>query len=81
MLWGAVEALRVWEATETAGTIVAVSSAHARHAAAGFGINEMTKASIEALIRNIAVTQRFSGSSGGRRRSWCDFGAGAPGVL
>ena len=55
MLWGAIEALRVWEATGTAGTIVAVSSVHARHAAAGSGIYEMTKASIEAMIRNIAV--------------------------
>jgi 3-oxoacyl-[acyl-carrier protein] reductase len=56
MLWGAVEALRVWETAGSAGTIVAVSSVHARHAASGSGIYEMTKASVEALVRNIAVT-------------------------
>jgi NAD(P)-dependent dehydrogenase (short-subunit alcohol dehydrogenase family) len=56
MLWGSIEALRTWEATGTTGTIVVTSSVHARHAASGSGIYEMTKASIEALIRNIAVT-------------------------
>lgn len=56
MLWGSIEALKVWESTETSGTIVVTSSVHARHAAAGSGIYEMTKASIEAMTRNIAIT-------------------------
>lgn len=56
MLWGTIEALRVWQETGTAGAIVVTSSVHARHAASGSGIYEMTKASIEALIRNIAIT-------------------------
>jgi NAD(P)-dependent dehydrogenase (short-subunit alcohol dehydrogenase family) len=34
---------------------------HARHAAAGSGIYEMSKAAIEALIRNIAVTYGTQG--------------------
>ncbi|BBY65525.1 SDR family NAD(P)-dependent oxidoreductase [Mycolicibacterium helvum] len=56
MLWGAIEALRVWETTGKSGAIVVTSSVHARHAASGSGVYEMTKAAIEALIRNIAVT-------------------------
>ncbi|MGV9803291.1 SDR family NAD(P)-dependent oxidoreductase [Mycobacterium sp. NPDC003449] len=56
MLWGVIEALRVWESTGSAGTIVVTSSVHARHAAAGSGIYEMTKAAVEALIRNVAIT-------------------------
>ncbi len=56
VLWGALEALRVWEDTDAAGTIIAMSSVHARHAAAGSGVYEMTKAAVEALVRNIAVT-------------------------
>lgn len=56
MLWGSIEALRVWEAAGTHGTIVVTSSVHARHAASGSGIYEMTKASIEAMIRNIAIS-------------------------
>lgn len=56
MLWGTIEALRVWDAAQTSGAIVVISSVHARHAAAGSAIYEMTKSSIEALVRNIAVT-------------------------
>lgn len=56
MLWGSIEALKAWESAGTAGTIVVTSSVHARHAASGSGVYEMTKASIEALIRNIAVS-------------------------
>lgn len=56
MLWGAIEALRVWQSTGGSGSIIATSSVHARHAAAGSGIYEMTKAAIEALVRSIAIT-------------------------
>lgn len=56
MLWGSIEALRVWEEAGDPGAIVVTSSVHARHAASGSGVYEMTKAAIEALIRNIAVT-------------------------
>jgi NAD(P)-dependent dehydrogenase (short-subunit alcohol dehydrogenase family) len=56
MLWGATEALRAWGTTQSTGVIVVISSVHARHAAAGSGVYEMTKAAIEALVRNIAVT-------------------------
>ncbi len=56
MLWGATEALRVWEAKQSPGVIIVISSVHARHAAAGSGVYEMTKAAIEALVRNVAVT-------------------------
>jgi NAD(P)-dependent dehydrogenase (short-subunit alcohol dehydrogenase family) len=61
MLWGSIEALRTWESTGTAGAIIATSSVHARLAASGSGIYEMTKASIEALMRNIAVTYGHRG--------------------
>lgn len=61
MLWGAREALRTWQTTGTAGTIVVVSSVHARHAAPGSGIYEMTKASLDALARNIAVSYGAEG--------------------
>ncbi|MCV7229483.1 SDR family NAD(P)-dependent oxidoreductase [Mycolicibacterium komossense] len=56
MLWGAIEALRTWESNRSPGVILVTSSVHGRHAAAGSGVYEMTKAAIEALIRNIAVT-------------------------
>lgn len=56
MLWGSSEALRIWKASGRPGTIVVTSSVHARHAASGSGIYEMTKAAIEALARNIAIT-------------------------
>jgi NAD(P)-dependent dehydrogenase (short-subunit alcohol dehydrogenase family) len=55
-LWGAVEAIREWRAKSTPGVIVAISSVHARHAAPHYAIYEMTKAAIEALVRNLAVT-------------------------
>lgn len=61
MLWGSIEALRTWKATGTAGTVIMTSSVHARHAAEGSGIYEMTKASIEALVRNIAVSYGAQG--------------------
>lgn len=61
MLWGAIEALRVWESAGTAGTVVVTSSVHAHHAASGSAIYEMTKSSIEALTRNIAVTYGHKG--------------------
>ena len=56
MLWGSIEALRTWETAGTAGAIVVTSSVHARHAASGSAVYEMTKSSVEALIRNIAVS-------------------------
>lgn len=61
MLWGAIEALRTWQSTGEPGAIVLTSSVHARHAASGSGIYEMTKAAIEALVRNIAVTYGHRG--------------------
>lgn len=56
MLWGAIEAVRTWHRTDTTGTVIAISSVHARHAAAGSGVYEMTKAAIDALVRNLAIT-------------------------
>lgn len=56
MLWGSIEALRTWQTMKAPGVVVVTSSVHARHAASGSGVYEMTKAAIEALVRNIAVS-------------------------
>lgn len=56
LLWGAAEAIGEWTANDHPGTIVVISSVHARHAFPGHAVYEMTKAASEALIRNIAVT-------------------------
>lgn len=59
--WGAAEAIRAWRANGTPGVIVAISSVHARHAAHHYAVYEMTKAAIEALVRNVAVTYGAEG--------------------
>lgn len=61
LLWGAAEAVAHWSETGSAGTIVVISSVHARHAAERHPVYEMTKAAAEALVRSIAVTYGRAG--------------------
>jgi len=56
LLWGTAEAVDEWTSTGRPGTVVVVSSVHARHAYPHHAVYEMTKAAGEALVRNIAVT-------------------------
>lgn len=56
LLWGAAEAVAEWTETASTGTVVVISSIHARHAAERHPVYEMTKAAAEALVRSIAVT-------------------------
>jgi len=56
MLWGIAEAVRGFLAMGRPGAIVAISSIHAHRADPSHALYEMSKASVEALVRNVAVT-------------------------
>ncbi|MFT4280308.1 SDR family NAD(P)-dependent oxidoreductase [Microbacterium sp.] len=58
-LWGTAAAVR--SMVGRGGSIVNISSVHARAAYAGYGVYEMTKAAIEALTRSAAVAYGADG--------------------
>lgn len=64
-LWGTQAALAAWTAPDgrapAGAAIVNISSVHGRRAFPGHGVYEMTKAAIEALTRNVAVTYAAQG--------------------
>lgn len=64
-LWGTQAALAAWTsggaAAPAGAAIVSISSVHGRRAFPGHGVYEMTKAAIEALMRNVAVTYAAQG--------------------
>lgn len=55
-LWGTQTAVRTWLDAGRPGALVAISSVHGRRAYPDHGVYEMTKAAIEALTRNVAVS-------------------------
>ena len=59
--WGCSAAVGRFLRQGNGGSIVNISSIHGRMGAADFGAYEMTKAAIEALTRNVAVTYGGSG--------------------
>lgn len=60
-LWGTRTAVAAWLDAAQPGALVNISSVHGRRAYPGHGVYEMTKAAIEALTRNVAVTYAASG--------------------
>lgn len=54
--WGTTVAINEWCETGSRGAIVNISSVHGRRAYPDYAVYEMTKAAIEALTRNVAVT-------------------------
>ncbi|MCG2800991.1 MAG: SDR family oxidoreductase [Cellulomonas sp.] len=60
-LWGTRTAVSTWLAQSRPGALVAISSVHGRRAYPDHGVYEMTKAAIEALTRNVAVTYAAAG--------------------
>jgi NAD(P)-dependent dehydrogenase (short-subunit alcohol dehydrogenase family) len=60
-LWGTQTAVAHWLEESTQGDIVNISSVHGRRAYPDHAIYEMTKAAIEALTRNVAVTYAAAG--------------------
>lgn len=59
--WGSTTAVLALRAANSPGSIVNISSVHARRAYPGHAVYEMTKAAIEALSRNLAVTHAAEG--------------------
>lgn len=60
-LWGTRTAVAGWLAAERSGALVNISSVHGQRAYPGHAVYEMTKAAIEALTRNVAVTYAAQG--------------------
>ena len=56
VLWGTCDAVHAWLSAGTGGTVVVITSIHARRASPHHAVYEMTKAAGEALVRNVAVT-------------------------
>lgn len=54
--WGCTEAVSSFTSRKIPGTIVNISSVHGRRAWRDHAVYEMTKAAIDALTRNVAVT-------------------------
>ncbi|QJU55280.1 SDR family oxidoreductase [Herbiconiux sp. KACC 21604] len=59
--WGTAQAISAFTRAGTRGSIVNISSVHAHQAHPGYAGYEMTKAAIEALTRNAAVTYGVRG--------------------
>lgn len=60
-LWGCQAAVASWLRTGNRGAIVNISSVHGRRAYPSHAVYEMTKAAIEALTRNIAISHAADG--------------------
>jgi NAD(P)-dependent dehydrogenase (short-subunit alcohol dehydrogenase family) len=60
-LWGTQTAVDTWLSQSRPGALVAISSVHGRRAYPDHAVYEMTKAAIEALTRNVAVTYAAAG--------------------
>jgi len=60
-LWGTRTAVAHWLGEPARGDIVNISSVHGRRAYPDHAVYEMTKAAIEALTRNVAVTYAAAG--------------------
>ncbi len=60
-LWGTQTAVGHWLSEGRGGAIVNISSVHGRRAYPDHAVYEMTKAAIEALTRNVAVTYAAAG--------------------
>jgi NAD(P)-dependent dehydrogenase (short-subunit alcohol dehydrogenase family) len=60
-LWGSRTAVGTWLADGRPGALVNISSVHGRRAYPDHAVYEMTKAAIEALTRNVAVSYAAAG--------------------
>lgn len=60
-LWGSQAAVAAWTSAGRGGALVNISSVHGRRAYPDHSVYEMTKAAIEALTRNVAVTYASHG--------------------